>query len=331
MSGPVKSRSVLRKIFITTVMGVISFPFTQLLFPELPGQITMAAAFGGFVLLVQFLIDFEYRLESVERQLVKTVDDVRQVVRDGFANVNNATQLLAEVETGGMKTVAVTDLLHNAAGISPRTPPLVARLAQVEIERVSAFLHELGEEEANYEGEDRDWLLELTQCAERCIDAISIPEVDAAGNSQHSFWESPLGRRYLDCQREAIRRGIRVRRVFVTDYDTMRNDAVLQHICRTQAEMGIEVRLLYPISQPRVLQGYLFDFIVFDNTLSYEANPAPRVEQGESPMILNTRLVLRPERVLERIERYRHMWESAEPWSDPETRTDPEAREAILT
>lgn len=302
-------------------MGAISFPFTQLLFPELPGQITMAAAFGGFVLLVQFLVDFENRLEKVERQLVSSVDEMRKSVDEGFAKVNSATALLAQVETAGLRTLAVTQLMQHAGQISPHTPPLVAMLAEAELDRVSEFLRGLAKQEANYDGEDHAWLLELTNCANRSIDAISLPEVDAAGNSLHSFWESPLGRQYLDCQRKAVQRGIRVRRVFVTDYDKLRGDPVLQHICRTQAEVGIEVRLLYPTSAPRVLQGYLFDFIVFDNTLSYEVTAAAHVEQGESPMILNTRLVMRTDLVAERIDRYRNIWDSAVPWSDPELET----------
>ena len=320
MVGPDNARSVLRKIVITTLMGGISFPFTQLLFPDLPGQITMAAAFGGFVLMVQFLVDFENRLEKVERQLIKSIEDIQAVVREGFGNVNKATQLLAEVEAGGLKTSKVADLLRYAGGISPATPPLVAMLAQAEVDRVSQFLREMAEQEANYDGEDHDWLLSLTRHANRSIDAISLPEVDAAGHEYHSFWQSPLGRQYLDCQRDAIRRGIRVRRVFVTEFDRMRNDRILQHICRTQADVGIEVRLLYPESAPRVLQGYLTDFILFDNTLSYEVTPAAHVDHGESPMIVGTRLIMRPERVAERIERYRDIWDSAVPWSDPELR-----------
>lgn len=316
MAGNANARSVLRKIIITTVMGAISFPFTQLLFPELSGQITMAAAFGGFVLLVQFLVDFENRLENVELQLSSSIEDIRLVVHQGFANVNDATQRHALVQAGGLETDSVMELVERAGRISPQTPPLISKLAQAEIARVSGFLHELAEQEANYDGEDHDWLLELTRCTEHSIDAISIPEVDAAENSLHSFWESPLGRQYLDCQREAVRRGIRVRRVFVTD--KARNDPDLHHVCRIQTEVGIEVRLLYPASVPRVLQGYLYDFILFDNTLSYETNPAPRIERGDSPMILNTRLILRPERVVERIERYRDIWDSAIPWSEPE-------------
>jgi hypothetical protein len=317
------ARSVLRKIVITTIIGAISFPFTQLLFSSLAGQVITAAAFGSIVLLIQFLVDFEKRLAKVESRMIDSVAEMRAVVERGFARVNDATQLMAGVETAGLQTVAVTQLMQHAAGISAEAPLLVCAFAQREVDRVSEFLRQLGDEEANYEGEDQDWLLGLTRCAEHSIDAISLPEVDAAGNSFLNFWDSHLGRHYLDLQRDAIRRGVRIRRIFVTERDELDKDPVLRRICRTQAELGIEVRLLYPSAVPRVFRGSLFDFILFDNTLSYEATPAAHVELGETPMILNTRLILRSVRVDERIERYQSIWDSATPWDDAENEVVP--------
>ncbi len=316
MGDNANASSVLRKIVVTTIVGAVSFPFTQLLFDSLPGQVITAAAFGGVILLIQFLVDFEKRLAKVESRMTDSVAEIRRVVEQGFSKVNDATQLLAKVETAGLQTVAVTQFMRHAAGISADAPCLVCTFAQLEIDRVSEFLRQLGDEEANYEGEDQDWLLGLTRCAEQCIDAISLPEVDAAGNSFLSFWDSHLGRHYLDLQRDGIRRGVRIRRVFVTERDDMDQEPVLQRVCRLQTELGIEVRLLHPAAVPRAIRGSLFDFILFDNTISYEATPAAHVELGETPMILNTRLILRAARVEERIERYKSIWASAVPWDD---------------
>jgi hypothetical protein len=311
-----KAVSVLRKIGITLLMGAISFPFTQLLFPSLEGQIAAAAVFGGFVLMIQFLVDFERRLGRVEAGLVDCVENIRDMVTEGFAKVNHATELVAQVETAGLKTVAVTRLMQHAAGISPDVPPLVRAFVQLEVDRVSELLRGLTVNEATYDGEDQDWLLNLTRSAERSIDAISIPEVDAAGNTYHSFWQSHLGRRYLDLQRQAIRRGVRVRRVFVAERDEMANDPVLQRICRFQADSGIEVRLLYPSAVPEEIRGQIIDFILFDDRLSYETTPVPHVDRGDVPMILCSRLELREDRLIDRVIRYKNIWASATPWSD---------------
>lgn len=324
MADRSNARSVVKKITITALVGVLSFPLTDLLFGSLPAQIAMAAGFGSVVLLIQFLVDFEKRLGKVEAEQVKSVADIRSVVYDGFAKVNDATRLFAQVEAAGVQPPAVTTLVRHAAGISPDAHPLVCAFAQQEIDRVSRFLRELTDEHADCEGEDKDWLLELTGCASESIDAISLPEVDAAGATFHNFWQSELGRRYMEVQRKAVLRGVQVRRVFVTEQDSMANDVTLQRICAMQAALGIEVRVLNPSAFPRAVRGSLFDFILFDNTLSYEVTTAAHVEKGESPMILSTHLQLRKDKVRARMEQYRNIWSLATPWSeDPARQTPP--------
>lgn len=307
---------VLRKIFVTLLLGGISFPFTQLLFPSLAGQIAAAAVFGAVVLMVQFLVDFERRLGRVEDGLVDCVDSIREIVLQGFAKVNHATQLIAQVESAGLRSAAVTGLIEHAASISPDAPPLVRAFVQLEVDRVSELLRGLAVNEATYDGEDQDWLLNLTRCAEHTIDAISIPEVDAAWNTYHSFWQSHLGRRYMDVQRQAIRRGVIIRRVFVTAQEAPADESVLQRICRFQADSGIEVRLLYPSAVPEEIRGQITDFILFDDKLSYETTPVPHVDRGDVPMILSSHLELREDKLLDRVTRYRNIWASARPWSD---------------
>ncbi len=316
LGEPGNTRSVLRKIGMTLLMGAISFPFTQLLFPDFAGQIAAAAVFGSVALVVQFLIDFERRLGAVEDRLTTAVDQIRETVRHGFARVNDATELVARMETAGVQTVAVANLVRHAAGISPHAPTLVRDFVQLEVDRVSELLHGLTLNEATYDGEDQDWLLNLTKCAKESIDAISIPEVDAAGNTYHSFWESPLGMRYLDSQRGALSRKVRIRRVFVTTHDDVSRDLVLQAICQSQSDSGIKVRLLCPSAVPPEIRGQITDFILFDNTVCYETNPVPHIDHGAAPMILSNHLELRDQRLHERTERYKIIWEAATPWEE---------------
>lgn len=310
MSGHAGARSVVKKIAITTVLGAVAFPFTQLLFTELPGQIATAGAFSGFVLLVQFLVDFENRLENVERQLARTSEDMKHTVQRGFANINTATRLYAKVDSAGLQTVSMTDLLQQAARIDQQAPNLVSTLAQSEIKRAATFLGGLADRKVNYEGEDQELLLGLTRSVQHTIDATSLPEVDASDHRFGNFWLSRLGRRYLDLQAEAIKRGVKIRRVFLVEPDAVLGNPDLQEICQMQAEVGIDVRLLYPSAVPPLIRGALFDFILFDNVLSYEVSTA-HVEHGEPPMILNTWLRLDAARIKERINWYREIWTSA--------------------
>ncbi len=300
---------------MTLLLGAISFPFTQLLFSDLVGQIAAAAVFGSVALIVQFLIEFERRLARVEDALGAAVNQIRETVRQGFARVNDATELVARMETAGLQTVALTNLVRHAAGISPHAPPLVRDFVQLEVDRVSELLRGLTMNEATHDGEDQDWLLNLTRCVTTTIDAISIPEVDAAGNTYYGFWQSHLGRRYLDTQRTAISRRVRIRRVFVTERDDITNDAVLHDICQYQADSGFEVRLLYPSAVPPELRGRITDFILFDDRLCYETTPAPHVFRGDVPVILSNRLELRDDRLSDRVAQYELIWEAASPWS----------------
>ncbi len=329
MSDHANARSVLQKIIITGVFGVLSFPITDMIFSTLPQQFAMAAGFGAIALLIQFLIDFDKRLHQVEVRQEVCVEEIRRAVQEGFAKVNESTLLVAEAEEAGLGP-AVTELVRRASKIGPDESRLARAFALTEINRLSRFFREFADHEAAYDGEDRDWLLGLTRCAEESIDAISIPEVDSAGHMYHSFWQSELGRRYVDLQGEAIQRGVKVRRVFVTERDEMAGDLALQRICRVQTELGIEVRLLYPSVIPTRIHSSLFDFILFDYKLSYESTPAPHIEEGGSPIILHTRLNRLAAKVAERIERYESIWESAVPWRDVDsTQTRPVSSAAV--
>jgi hypothetical protein len=306
--------SPVTKIAVTTIVAVISFPVTDMIFSEFDQQFAMVIGVGAVVLVVQFLIDFEKRLLKVEKDQVTSAKQVAQVVNKGFAKINDANRLFSQVEAAGSQAVVVSKLVRHAAAINPGAPSLVRVLAQAEVNRISEFLRELADLQVTYEGEDREWLLGLTRSAMSGIDAIGVPEVDAAGNVFHSFWESELGRRYLDLQREAVRRRVRVRRVFVTDRDASAGNPTLQRMCRTHEDAGIDVRLLYPSAIPHAIRTSLCDFVLFDNSLSYEVAPAAHIEEGDNPVILHTRLVLRGDKVQDRIERYRNLWESAVPW-----------------
>jgi len=310
--------SVVRKTIITTSIGALAFPLTNLLFSSPAAQLTMSAGVGGVVLIIQFLIDFEKRLERVETRQVEHSADVREAVEEGFSKVSNVTRLLRDLEAGGWQTDSVLRLLEKAVEIGPNPQPLLSAFIYAEMGRISRFLHEIADQEATYDGEDRDWLLSLTSSATISIDAISLPTVDAGGeNFDGGFWWSDLGHRYLALQREAVQRGVPVRRIFVLERTAPVNDPGLLLIFQAQTEAGIEVRVLHPDLMPPTMTRRLYDFILFDDVLSYEVTPATRVDESANPLILNTRLVLDPSRVDDRKERFRQLWTAANPYPVP--------------
>ncbi len=309
-------QSVLRKIIITTLVGGLTFPVTNLLFDSTAAQLIAAFSVGAVILIVQFLADFERRLAAVELSQQDQTTDIRVAVEQGFAKVSTATQLFARLEAAGTKTTAIDSLVTQAAAMEPNSSPLLLRFVQAEMNRMTEFLHSLAEQEATYNGEDRDWLLGLTRNSSGSIDAISTSTVDAGRTEfEHGFWGSDLGQRYLSAQQEAIGRGVRIRRVFVVKAPEHFDDRGLLSVCRSQSSLGIEVRVLNTAditsATKKLLQ--LHDFIMFDEALSYEVIPSTPFDDSSEPSILYTRLVLRPKDLKERTDRFQQFWSCATP------------------
>jgi hypothetical protein len=310
MIHEIGAHPVIRKIAVTAVVGAASFALSNLLFPSPSAQFAVTAAVGSVILIIQFLADFEKRLGAVEGAQSEKTAEIRRAVERGFAKINEATRLFGRVEETGLKPDKVTELVSAAAEIGPDAPPLVAGFVRAELDRMTELLRGLADLEATCDGEDRDWLLGLTRSATQTIDAVSLPVTDGRGRVfQDGFWRSDLGRRYLGLQRDAVQRGVRVRRVFVVERPELVDDADFRFMCRSATEQGIEVRILHPI--PEELSHNLYDFILFDNVLSYEVTPAAQLDVETNPLILNTRLVLREDKIRDRMERYTQLWDSA--------------------
>jgi hypothetical protein len=260
-------------------------------------------AFGSA--LVLFIVDTEVRLSGVDARMA-----------EGFAKIGMSAELSAVTERSILDRVLVRDLLQAARQTDERVNPLLQRLARRELERVVMFVRQLPLGSGiTYEGEDRDWLLGLTREVERSIDAISLSTVDAGlAGLDGGLWTSDLGIRYLEFQREAIARKVRIRRVFVFESAEMARDETLQRIKQVQRDVGVEVRMLDHWLIPDWMQSMIFDFIVFDGAVTYETTPATAFPVGQTrPGILRTLLAPVPARVRELEERFEQLWDAADP------------------
>jgi hypothetical protein len=311
---------ILRKVIVSLAVGGFAFGVTELTNQDVIWQLTMSIFLGGATMVVQLLMTFENRLAKVETASNRHMSRVETMVQSGFSKINEVTELFSLVEASALRTDAITQLVRHATMIDPSAPPLVLRFAQDEIGRFSEFLRDISESgSVIYEGEDRDWLLALARNAGKTLDATSLTTVDAGGQGyvDDGFWTSDFGQRYLETQREAVEKGVRVRRLFVLvnrSGDRHLDDVL--GVCLPQQEIGIEVRVLDSADVPSQRREALFDFIVFDETVSYETTPAQAVaDDANRPTILHTRLELRPDRVHNRIRRFEHLWERGRPVS----------------
>ncbi|MFI5844700.1 DUF6879 family protein [Catenuloplanes sp. NPDC051500] len=306
---------LLRKVGTTTLSAGIAYVITSLVDKPNIAGFTLSVLIGGITLIVQFLNDFENRLQNVEVHQRDHAQHVEELVESRFHKLTEATELFRLVETSTMQPDEVTTLVRHSTLIGPTTPPLVQSLASAQIRRTSNLLRELSEKaDAIYEGEDREWLLCLTEDSAVGIDAVSLMTVDSGSKGVlegGGLWASDLGQRYLDAQRQAVKRGVPVRRILVLDQPTGEDDEELRMLSDLHRASGIEARVLEPRSVPGTLRNALLDFIVFDGSLSYETTRASSVDSSAKAIIATTRLVMRPDRVRERIRWFEDMWDSA--------------------
>jgi hypothetical protein len=258
----------------------------------------------GFVVIL-FMVDTELRISAVDGRLAA-----------GFARISRSAELSALMERSVLGTAMLTDFLETTGQVDGRVNPLLQRLTRREIERVTSFVRQLPvASEIAYDGEDRDWLLGLTREAERSIDAISLSTVDAGMRGfDGGLWTSDLGTRYLELQREAITRKVRIRRIFVFENVDLARDETFLRITQVQRDVGVEVRMLDHELIPDWLQAMIFDFILFDGSVSYESVPATAFTAGQTrPAIIRTLLTPMPDRVRDLEGRFEQLWYMADP------------------
>lgn len=348
---PPKSKAlrtrVLIKIASTAVVGAFTFLVSNATSQALTNSLLMSIVIGGIVLLTQFLIDFESRLDALEKAQheslkalaaeqqgrltalaasqqerfdelretqARNLEEARNLIARGFARVGDATKLFQKIEGSMLGVDDVAKLALSSSKIKNDSQPIVRDLAKHVIARFAEFLDNLSTgKEFIYDGEDREWLLGLTASVQKSIDATSLTTMDAGRRGfDGGLWTSDLGNRYLDLQREAIaRRGVRVRRIFVFDRPAFAEDPDFQSILRMQQQAGIQVRMLDENTIPDQLRKMVRDFIVFDQMITYDMRPEAYLPTTGKPSLLTTHLCPVPARVQELADRFERLWQSA--------------------
>jgi hypothetical protein len=293
------------KVGIPLFLGLITLVSSNASGMSGRSALELAAVVTLGTMLVLFIADFEIR-----------VRELRDQVAAGFQKIHASSELSTLMERSVLDTRLLSEFMEAAGRANTSTSPMLEHLARREIEQVTRFVLQLptGGEIA-YDGEDRDWLLGLTEQSQRSIDAISLSTVDAGMRGfDGGLWTSDLGTRYLELQREAIERGVIIRRIFVFENEELARDETFLKITQAQREVGVDVRMLDHQLIPERLQAMIFDFIVFDGAVGYETTPAVTFASGATrPAIVRTRLAPMPARVRDLEHQFEKLWAAANP------------------
>ncbi|GAA2482715.1 hypothetical protein [Winogradskya humida] len=272
------------KILVTAIAGGITYLLTSAAGQAAIWQLTMAVFVAGIVLVALILIDLNLAVSELYTGPGKSrlrADDIDRLVA-ASASIDSADVVLR-------------------------------RFADHELSRLAQTLDGLREGWAVYEGEDRDWLLNLTECAFETIDATSMTSFDAPGNFADAglFWATDLGRHYLARQRQAItERHVAIRRIFLIDDASDAGEDWIDDLVKPHKEIGVRTRVLRSSQLDSLTRTDLYDFIVFDGRLSYELRAASAPDPDVPPLITSVTLVA-DWRVEDRKRRFEQMWNDA--------------------
>jgi hypothetical protein len=287
------------------LIGLITLVVSDIGGMQVANSLELAAVVAFGIALVLFIVDTEIRVSAVGER-----------VSASFMQIGRLAELFALMERSSLGPALLADFLETASEVDGRVNPLLQRLARREVERVTEFVRQLpvGGGIA-YDGEDRDLLLGLAREAEHSIDAISLSTVDVGMRGfDGGLWTSDLGHRYLQLQREAITRKVRVRRIFLFENEDLARDETFMSITQMQRDAGVEVRMLDHQLIPEWMRSMIFDFIVFDEAVSYETTPATSFTAGQTrPAVVRTYLAASPDRIHDLERKFEQLWEAANP------------------
>jgi hypothetical protein len=305
----------LRRMLSSCVAGALALFSTSVI---AHGDLLWSIGFGFFIASVFFiaqeLLDVYRGLVALKAAQEATAAATEALLNQRFAEAGEANRLYTAIGESVVSAAAIRNLVDGLKAIRSR-PALIQTLAMAEFNQLAVLIKELSEgAQADYEGEDRDWLLTLANAQVRTIDAISIVTIEA---SQVLIDGGPLrsdrAQRYFDAQIAGLQREdpeveVRVRRIFVVEHRDIRTRPEFADLLKAQVDAGIDARVWDLSTGYGREYGDSSELVLFDGVACYLPSPAARTSHGERPVLINTRLEIDPERVRRRAQHFERLW-----------------------
>ncbi|MFI9831106.1 hypothetical protein ACIHIX_25910 [Streptomyces sp. NPDC051913] len=306
------------KILITIVVSTGAYVLTNLV--KQSGdelwKIAVAVVIGGSTLIVQYMVDFEQRLATVETGHVER----SRRTDEHFDHLSDAAALLSDLDEAGMSTSDAKRLITSLRRVGQQGPEIVKAFARSEVESLASVVTDLTGKSAHWPRDNNEWLIRLTQCAQRTIDATS-------SSVDQPFWGTDTAGPYLDAQTEAMAvRQVTIRRLFMIKETEAEDPMVMARfteLCQAQLDVGITVRYLVlpptPETNPHPRPAAR-DVVIFDTDLYLEFEP------DQLGVNIKTTLDAHHERVNRQVRWFNALWSRAQeivPDPDPDPHPDP--------
>jgi hypothetical protein len=261
------------KVLITVVVSTVAYVLTNLVNQSGDDlwKIAVSVVIGGSALIVQYMVDFEQRLATVETGHRER----NRELAVQFNQLSEAAGLLSELDQAGMSTSDARRLIKSLNRVGQQGPEIVKAFARSEVESLASVVTDLTAMTAHWPRDNNEWLIRLTECARRTIDATS-------SSVDQPFWNTDSAGPYLDAQVEAMRtRGVTIRRLFMIKEDERDNPDFMSRftqLCWDQHDVGISVRfrvlsLPVPPERPHPRPVVARDVVIFDSELYLEFDP----------------------------------------------------------
>ncbi|WP_460065447.1 hypothetical protein [Streptomyces sp. YKOK-I1] len=287
------------KTLITVVVSTVAYVITNLVNQSGDDlwKLAVSIVIGGSALIVQYLVDFEQRLSATEAGEQRRT----QELHGHFVQLSEAAGLLSELDQAGMSTSDVRRLIRSAIKVGAQGPEIAKAFARAEIDSLASVVTDLTGMTAHWPRDNNEWLLRLTACARRTIDATS-------SSVDRPFWDTDPAGDYLDAQIEAMRVSrVNVRRLFMLELAEANDPEFMGRflrLCEGQSALGIKVRYTV-LTRNRQNRAAARDVVIFDRELYLEFEPDRRQSN------LQTRLDADTRRVEGQVRRFDDLWEAA--------------------
>jgi hypothetical protein len=129
-----------------------------------------------------------------------------------------------------------------------------------------------------------------TDASENRLLAVAVEEarmsVKASSMASLDFWNSPAGKKYLDVNYEAVKRGVNVTRVFITDGLTLETETLMKEMLKN----GIDVLIVHKDQVPDELR---VAFVISDDHLVWTTEFTPDMLFREHHISIKSEDVMR--------------------------------------